>query len=70
MAKSLRIEFAGAFYHVTAGRNERREIFFSDDDRAAFLGISGAVGERFNWRCHACCLMRRLNGDKQRFRFL
>jgi putative transposase len=40
MARRLRLEFAGALYHVTACGNERRSIFLgdTDGDRAAFLG--------------------------------
>ena len=39
MAKPLRLEFAGAIYHVTARGNERRDIFLGnlDDDRVKFL---------------------------------
>jgi len=29
MAGPLRIEYEGALYHVTAKRNERREIYFT-----------------------------------------
>ena len=57
MARPLRIEFAGALYHVTARGNERRDIFFSDEDRASFLSTLGDVCSRFNWRCHAYCQM-------------
>ncbi len=57
MARPLRIEFAGALYHVTARGNERRDIFFSDDDRSQFLDTLGEVCARFNWRCHAFCQM-------------
>jgi putative transposase len=57
MARPLRIEFAGALYHVTARGNERRSIFFSDDDRSRFLDTLGEVCARFNWRCHAFCQM-------------
>jgi REP element-mobilizing transposase RayT len=57
MARPLRIEFSGAVYHVTTRGNERREIFFGDDDRSAFLDILGKVCERFNWICHAYCQM-------------
>jgi REP element-mobilizing transposase RayT len=53
------LEFAGALYHVTARGNERHNIFLGniDDDRAAFLDILTATCERFNWICHAYCLM-------------
>jgi hypothetical protein len=30
MARQLRIEFSGAFYHVTSRGNLRDKIFFSD----------------------------------------
>lgn len=36
MARPLRIEYAGAIYHVTARGNERRPIFRSDADRRRF----------------------------------
>ncbi len=37
MSRPLRIEFAGALYHVTS-RGERREAFYEDDeDRETFL---------------------------------
>lgn len=57
MARPLRIEFAGALYHVTS-RGDRREPIFEDDvDRVAFLNILLEVVGRFNWLCHAYCLM-------------
>lgn len=57
MARPLRIEFAGALYHVTS-RGDRREAIFEDDaDRVAFLATLAEVVERFNWLCHAYCLM-------------
>lgn len=37
MARALRIQFPGAFYHVTCRGNERREIFTDDHDREKFL---------------------------------
>jgi len=44
---------------VTARGNERRAIFLGDDDadRQAFLQIFAVTCERFNWMCHAFCLM-------------
>jgi putative transposase len=59
MARPLRLEFAGALYHVTARDNERRSIFLGnvDDDRAAFVAILSVTCERFRWICHAYCLM-------------
>lgn len=57
MARPLRIEFAGALYHVTSRGNGREAIYWDDDDRLAFLGVVGEVCERFNWVVHAYCLM-------------
>ncbi|WP_459874161.1 transposase, partial [Endothiovibrio diazotrophicus] len=57
MARPLRIEFAGALYHVTSRGNGREEIYRKDDDRLAFLGTLGEVCQRFNWGMHAYCLM-------------
>ena len=37
MARPLRIAFPGAFYHVTACRNERKAVFKSIRDRQKFL---------------------------------
>lgn len=57
MARPLRIEFAGALYHVTA-RGDRQEAIYEDDkDRQAYLDILGEVVERFHWHCYAYCLM-------------
>jgi len=57
MSRPIRIEFSGAFYHVTA-RGDRRENIYDDDiDRERFLEILGQIIEGFNWVCHAYCLM-------------
>ncbi|MDT8442343.1 MAG: transposase [Desulfuromonadales bacterium] len=57
MARPLRIEFPGAVYHVTSRGNASAAIFSDDGDRALFLATLGQVVERFNWLCHAYCLM-------------
>ncbi|HEY0142457.1 MAG TPA: addiction module toxin RelE, partial [Thermoanaerobaculia bacterium] len=46
MARPLRIEFAGALYHVTSRGNERRAIFRSDRDRRTFLTFLGEAVKR------------------------
>ena len=57
MARPLRIEFPNALYHVTA-RGDRREPIVEDDtDRLTFFNVLAEVVERFNWLCHAYCLM-------------
>ncbi len=57
MARPLRIQFAGALYHVTSRGNAREAIFTGDDDRRSFLRIAGQAIERHRWVCHAYCLM-------------
>jgi putative transposase len=57
MARPLRIEYPDAVYHVTSRGNARNDIFLSDQDRTDFLFILALVVKRFNWLCHAYCLM-------------
>jgi len=57
MARPLRLEFAGALYHVTARGNCQEDIFEADADRLEFISIFHTVCERYNWVCHAYCLM-------------
>lgn len=57
MARPLRIEFAGALYHVTSRGNERRPIFRSDRDRRTFLTLLEQAAKRFRWSVTAYVLM-------------
>jgi REP-associated tyrosine transposase len=57
MARPLRIEYPGAFYHVTTRGNAGGRIFRSDKDREYFLDLLAFIIERFHWLCHAWCLM-------------
>jgi putative transposase len=47
MARAWRIEYEGALYHVLSRGNERRDIFFDDEDRTLFLTGLAEAGERF-----------------------
>jgi len=57
MARPLRIEFAGALYHITSRGDRREAIYEDDEDRETFLCVLAETVERFNWICHAYCLM-------------
>src|SRR5271154_2988041 len=57
MARPLRVEFAGALYHVTARGNERRPVYRDDEDRRMFLATLGQACDEFGLRIHAYCLM-------------
>ena len=57
MARPLRIEYDGAIYHITSRGNARKPIFKDDEDRILFLDTLHKVNKRYNWLCHAYCLM-------------
>jgi len=57
MARPLRVGFPGAIYHVTSRGNARLAIYEDDQDRHSFLNTLQDVIERYQWICHAYCLM-------------
>jgi REP element-mobilizing transposase RayT len=57
MPRQLRIEYAGAIYHVM-NRGDRREPIFHDDlDRKRFVAALGEACTKTDWQVHAYCLM-------------
>ena len=57
MARQLRIEFSGAFYHITSRGNLRESIFYDYKDRIRFLEILKRTKERYGYLLHAYALM-------------
>jgi putative transposase len=57
MARPLRIEWPGAWYHITSRGNERRVIFSDDEERQHFLQLLERQSERFRLRLQAYVLM-------------
>ena len=57
MARPLRIEFPGAFYHITARGIDRRSIFLDDSDRIFFLETISLIVDRYSCKVHSYCLM-------------
>lgn len=57
MARSLRIQFPGAFYHVTCRGIERRHIFADDHDRETFLVLLSESCENYKVMLHAYVMM-------------
>jgi len=57
MARPLRIEHPGGWYHLTSRGNERRAIFRDDRDRTHFLELLENMVERFDLRLHCFVLM-------------
>lgn len=58
MARPLRIEYPGAWYHVTCRGNERRNIFRDDADRNKFLDILSTNLKLYRVELHSYVLMR------------
>jgi len=57
MARPLRIEFEGAWYHVMNRGAGRQDVFISDAQRERFLELLGELADRFGVETHAYCLM-------------
>jgi REP element-mobilizing transposase RayT len=57
MARPLRIEYPGAFYHITARGNERKRIFFGKSDCDRFIASVKDAREKYGFRLHCYVLM-------------
>ena len=57
MVRQLRVEYSGAFYHLTARGNNQQTIFHDETDRQHFLKLFGHETLHQRCRCHAYCLM-------------
>jgi REP element-mobilizing transposase RayT len=57
MARPLRIQYPGAFYHITARGNEQKNIYKSKRDREKFLSYLESAVERYGAVVHVYCLM-------------
>ena len=53
----MRIEYPGAFYHVTARGNERKTIFRATENYEKFIGYLESATERYGAKIHCFCLM-------------
>jgi putative transposase len=57
MARPLRIQFAGAFYHVISRGNEGKPVFKTDADRRKFLSYLQSAHEKYGAIIHCFCLL-------------
>jgi REP element-mobilizing transposase RayT len=57
LARQLRIEYPGAFYHVFSRGNQKQPIFLSDADKFFFLKCLREAHEKFGIIIHVYCLM-------------
>jgi REP element-mobilizing transposase RayT len=57
VARQLRIEYKGAFYHVISRGARRDKIFFNDHDKRKFLEKHKEAVDKFNLKIHSYVLM-------------
>ena len=55
--ESLRVEYAGTYYHVMARGNRREEIFLDEEDGRFFLKAVSKVCAQTGWMVHAWVIM-------------
>ena len=60
MARALRIQYPGAFYHVTCRGNERKDIFVDQEDRTVFLEMPAVSSDTYHVPILAYVLMELL----------
>ena len=57
MPRPLRVEFAGAIYHLMNRGDRREPIFLDEKDRRTFLASLAEACQKTGWQVHAYCLM-------------
>ncbi len=57
MARPLRIEYEGAFYHVTSRGNERKKIFYANSDYEKFKTYLKDAQDKYGYLLHCYVLM-------------
>ncbi|NLF39481.1 hypothetical protein GX586_08550, partial [bacterium] len=57
MARPLRFQDAGLWYHVTNRGNNREDVFLDDEDRQRFLDVLGKSAALFGVEVHAYMVM-------------
>ena len=57
MARQLRIEYEGGFYHITSRGNQREEIFWDAKDRERLKTVLERTKERYGYLLHAYVFM-------------
>jgi putative transposase len=58
MPRQMRMEYAGAIYHVLNRGDRREDIFLDDVDRQDFLKTLAEACQKTGFQVHAYCLMR------------
>ena len=58
MPRKVRVEYAGACYHVINRGNYRRDLFAAKGAAESFQACVFEAGQCFGWRLHAFVIMR------------
>ncbi len=58
MPRKLRVEYAGAMYHVMSRGDQGEDILQDDVDRQDFIKTLAEACGKTDWQVHAYCLMR------------
>ncbi len=53
MPRQMRVEFAGAIFHVLSRGDQRQDIFFDDVDRKHFLKALAETCQKTDWQVHS-----------------
>ena len=57
MPRQLRLEYAGAIYHVMSRGDRRERIYLDAVDRHDFIKTLAEACQKTGWQVHAYCLM-------------
>ena len=57
MARKVRVQYAGAIYHLMSRGDQRAAVFKDGQDRQVFLDTLAQACEKTGWQVHAWCLM-------------
>ncbi|MGB9578133.1 MAG: transposase [Halothiobacillaceae bacterium] len=57
MARATRLQYPGAYYHITDRGDRKEAIFTQDSDRVSFLQLLNSTAEFHRWHILAYCLM-------------
>ena len=58
MPRKMRVEYAGAIYHVMSRGDRREAIYLDDVDRQDYLKTLAEACQKTGFQVHAYCLMR------------
>ena len=58
MARKLRVQYAGAIYHVMSRGNGKAAVFHNDVDRRSFVQTLSEACAKTDWQVRAYCLMK------------